>query len=151
MFIVDKTEEDGMGDVDDEASESESEEEDAVLTGPSKNSIYNRDGLLEKLGDTSWPDNVEWIHKFYIGIDQEQEIDVNDDLAPELAFYTQALEGTWLAFERLHSMGLLFLRPSDYYVEIVETDSRMEKVKIRLKIEEAGERRKARESKSKYS
>ncbi|KAK7392008.1 hypothetical protein VNO78_20434 [Psophocarpus tetragonolobus] len=105
-----------------------------------------------KLGDISWPENVEWIHRLGIDVDQEQEVDVNDDLARELAFYTQALEGTRHAFEKLQSMGLPFLRPADYYAEMVKTDGHMEKVKGRLlaekrKMEEADERRKAREAK----
>ncbi|XP_042512314.1 probable rRNA-processing protein EBP2 homolog [Macadamia integrifolia] len=132
--------------------ESESEDEDVMLTEPSKTSINNHDGLLEKLADISWPDDVEWIHKLSIDIDQEQKVDVNDDLARELAFYTQALEGTRQAFGKLQSMGLPFLRPPDYYAEMVKTDTHMEKVKGRLlvakrRIEEAEERRKAREAK----
>ncbi|XP_028782030.1 probable rRNA-processing protein EBP2 homolog [Neltuma alba] len=133
-------------------SESESGEEDAKLTEPSKNAIFNRDGLLDKLGDISWPENVEWVHKLSIDIDQEQEVDVNDDLARELSFYTQALEGTRQAFEKFQSMGVPFLRPPDYYAEMLKTDTHMEKVKGRLlaekrKMEEAEERRKAREAK----
>jgi len=139
-------------DMDEEMSSSESEQEDVRLAEPSKKAVYNRDALLDKLGDISWPENVEWIHKLSIDVDQEQEVDVNDDLARELAFYTQALEGTRLAFEKLQSMGLPFLRPADYYAEMVKTDVHMEKVKGRLlaekrKMEEAEERRKAREAK----
>lgn len=135
-------------------SESDEEEDDehVKLIEPSKTAVYNTDGLLDKLGDISWPDSVGWIHKLSIDIDQEQQVDVNDDLARELAFFNQALEGTKRAFEKLQSMGLPFLRPSDYYAEMVKTDSHMEKVKGRLlaekrNIEEAEERRKARESK----
>ncbi|XP_038876320.1 probable rRNA-processing protein EBP2 homolog [Benincasa hispida] len=134
-------------------SESESEEdEDVELSEPSKNAIYNADGLLDKLGDISWPENVEWIHKLSLDIDQEKEVDVNDDLARELAFYTQALQGARMALEKFQSLGLPFLRPSDYYAEMVKTDTHMQKVKGRLlseqrKMEEAEERRKAREAK----
>ncbi|KAF3433111.1 hypothetical protein FNV43_RR24213 [Rhamnella rubrinervis] len=152
-------EDDDMLDLNEEVSESESEaeseseeDEDVKLSEPSKDAIYNRDGLLDRLGDISWPENVEWIHKLSIDIDQEQQVDVNDDLARELAFYTQALEGTRQAFQKLQSMGLPFLRPADYYAEMVKTDNHMEKVKAQLlaekrKIEEAEERRKAREAK----
>ncbi|KAL6218389.1 hypothetical protein ACLB2K_011603 [Fragaria x ananassa] len=107
-------------------SEGESEEEgDVRLAEPSQNATYNKDGLLEKLADMSWP---------------------------ELAFYTQALNGTRMAFEKLQGMGLPFLRPEDYYAEMVKSDSHMEKVKSRLLVEkknmeEAEERRKAREAK----
>ncbi|KAK8537072.1 hypothetical protein V6N12_043251 [Hibiscus sabdariffa] len=119
---------------------------------PSKTAIYNREGLVEKLEDISWPENVDWMHKLCLDIDQEKEVDVNDDLARELAFYTQALEGTRLAFDKFQSMGLPFLRPPDYYAEMVKTDAHMQKVKGKLlaqkrQIEEAEERRKAREAK----
>ncbi|QHO32076.1 hypothetical protein HN51_020193 [Arachis hypogaea] len=135
------------------ASESESEsDEDVKLTEPSKTAVYNRDALLDKLGDISWPENVVWIHTLSIDIDQEQEVDVNDDLTRELAFYNQAFEGTKQAYQKLQSLGLPFLRPPDYYAEMVKTDNHMQKVKGRVlaekrKMEEAEERRKAREAK----
>ncbi|XP_052199399.1 probable rRNA-processing protein EBP2 homolog [Diospyros lotus] len=141
-------------DFDVEVSESDSEDgnEDVKLTEPAKNAIYNKDGLLDKLGDISWPDNVDWMHKLSLDISREQEVDVNDDLARELAFYTQALEGTRHALVKFQSVRLPFLRPSDYYAEMVKSDSHMERVKSRLladkrNIEEAEERRKAREAK----
>lgn len=133
-------------------SESENEGEDIKLTEPSKTAIYNKDGLLDKLNDISWPNKVEFVHKLSFDISQAQEVDVNDDLARELAFYTQALEGARQAFVKFESMKVPFLRPSDYYAEMVKTDTHMVKVKSRLlaekrKIEEAEERRKARDSK----
>lgn len=140
-------------DLDEEMSPFESDsEEDVKLAEPSKTAVNNRDAILDKLGDISWPENVDWKHKLSIDIDQGEEVDVNDDLARELSFYTQALEGTRQAFEKLESMGLPFLRPADYYAEMVKGDSHMEKVKSRLldekrKMEEAEERRKAREAK----
>ncbi|KAI5346917.1 hypothetical protein L3X38_014796 [Prunus dulcis] len=153
QFNEDSMEEDDLEDVSEPESEPESEDEEEVkLTEPSKKAIFNRDGLLDKLGDISWPENAGWVHKLSVDIDQEQQVDVNDDLTRELAFYTQALEGTRKAFEKLQSMGLPFLRPEDYYAEMVKTDSHMERVKSRLlvekkKIEEADERRKARDAK----
>ncbi|KAJ4829671.1 rRNA-processing protein and EBNA1-binding protein ebp2 [Turnera subulata] len=133
-------------------SESDSGDEDIKLSEPSKTAICNRDGLNDKLQDISWPENVGWIHKLSFDIDQEQNVDVNDDLNRELSFYTQALEGARKACEALESMGRPFLRPSDYYAEMVKSDAHMEKVKSRLlvekkNIEEAEERRKAREAK----
>lgn len=158
VFDEDDMSEDEANDLGDEASDSESEsdaeEEDVKLPEAKANAIYDRDGIMDKLGDMSWPQDVPWIHRLSVDVDrgQEQEVDVNDDLARELSFYTQALEGTREAFEKLHSMGLPFLRPSDYYAEMVKTDSHMEKVKGRLlaekrKMEEADERKKAREAK----
>ncbi|XP_031483924.1 probable rRNA-processing protein EBP2 homolog isoform X3 [Nymphaea colorata] len=132
--------------------EDEDDDEDERLIEPSKEAIYDAEGLRSKLADISWPENVDWIHKLCIDFDPGQEIDVNDDLTRELAFYTQALEGTKQAFEKLQSMGIPFLRPPDYYAEMVKSDSHMVKVKGKLlmekkKLEEAEERRKAREAK----
>ncbi|CAL9154273.1 unnamed protein product [Musa hybrid cultivar] len=62
-------------------SRSESEPEEVALSEPSKNAVYNKEALLEKLNDITWPEYVEWIHKLTIDHGQEQEIDVNDDLA----------------------------------------------------------------------
>lgn len=148
-------EDEDVSELNEEVSESESDsegEEDVKLAEPSKQAVYNRDGLEEKLQDIGWPENAGWIHKLTIDIDQEQEVDVNDDLKREASFYTQALEGTRQAFEKLQSMGLPFLRPADYYAEMVKSDAHMEKVKRRLlseqkEIEEAEEREKAREAK----
>lgn len=144
-----------MEDDDPVVSESESgSEEDEVLklSEPSKTAVYNKEGLLDKMGDISWPKDVDWIHRLSLDIVQEQEVDVNDDLTRELAFFTQALEGSRQAFTKFQSMGLPFLRPSDYYAEMVKTDVHMEKIKGRLlaekrRMEEAEERRKARENK----
>ncbi|XP_077245227.1 putative rRNA-processing protein EBP2 homolog isoform X1 [Tasmannia lanceolata] len=144
---------DYMGAEESEVSESEEEEDGELMVNePSKNPVYNKEGILEKLEDIRWPENLDWIHKLSIDYDEDQKVDVNDDLARELAFYTQALEGTRQAFAKLQSMGLPFLRPPDYYAEMVKTDVHMMKVKGRLlvekkRIEESEERRKARESK----
>lgn len=134
-------------------SESDSEEDEGVrLSVPSENAVYNKEGLLDKLADIRWPENVDWTHKLSFDYIQEQEVDVNDDLTRELAFFTQALEGARQAFGKFQSMGQPFLRPADYYAEMVKSDTHMEKVKGRLlaekkRIEEAEERRKARENK----
>lgn len=139
-------------DIEDEEMNSESESEDLPLSTPSKDAVYNREGILEKLEDMAWPDNLEWIHKLTIVHDQAEEVDVNDDLTRELAFYNQALNGAREAFEKLESMGIPFLRPPDFYAEMVKSDTHMLKIKSRLlvekkKIEESEERKKARESK----
>ncbi|KAJ0963276.1 hypothetical protein J5N97_028398 [Dioscorea zingiberensis] len=146
-------EDDGI-DVDDEELESKSDSEPEVLRlkEPLKNAVYNEDGLAEKLEDIAWPEDVDWKHKLTVDHEQAPDIDVEDDLAREMAFYTQALDGTRKAFAILQSAGLPFLRPPDYYAEMVKSDSHMLKVKGKLlvekkKIEEAEERKKAREAK----
>jgi len=53
-------------DMGEEMSSESEQEEDVKLAEPSKNAVYNRDALLDKLGDISWPENVNWIHKLTI-------------------------------------------------------------------------------------
>ncbi|KAK6802397.1 hypothetical protein RDI58_000177 [Solanum bulbocastanum] len=136
-------------------SESEDEEGDqqvVKLAEPSKTAVYNRDGLLERLADISWPDDLDWTCRLSINREEQEEVDVNDDLAREHSFYTHGLEGIRQAYVNFQSTGEPFLRPSDYYAEMVKSDTHMEKVKGRLlaekrRIEESEERRKARDNK----
>ncbi|KAF9620252.1 hypothetical protein IFM89_010987 [Coptis chinensis] len=146
MSVLDqqKNPDDGMGDY----------TEDDEVRRLDEPSIYNKDGLLEKHEDIRWLDVVEWIHKLTIYVINQGNMYVNYDLARKLAFYNLGLQGTRKAFEKLEKLlgRLPFLRPCDYYAEIVKTDTQMEKVKTRLlvekkNIEKAKERRKAREAK----
>ncbi|XP_057854124.2 probable rRNA-processing protein EBP2 homolog [Cryptomeria japonica] len=151
--LVAAVEEDDNYSEDEEEDSQDSEgEEDAPLSEPRKDAVYNTVGLHDKLEEIGWPDNVNWIDKLCVEYKREGEIDANDDLAREMAFYTQALEGTRQAYNKLQAMGIPFLRPEDYYAEMVKTDNHMLKVKDKLlfqkqKIEEAEERRKSREAK----
>ncbi|KAL3628554.1 hypothetical protein CASFOL_027600 [Castilleja foliolosa] len=136
----------------DSNSNSDSEQEDLVkLTEPSQTAINNKPALLDKLADITWPENTDWIHKLSVDVDHDQSIDVNDDLNRELVFFNQALEGARHALEKFQSMGLPFLRPSDYHAAMLKPDTHMENVKGHLlvekkKAEEADERRKSREN-----
>ncbi|KMZ72604.1 putative rRNA-processing protein EBP2 [Zostera marina] len=134
-------------------SGSESEGEELPLLEPSKKAIYNREGLLECLEEIRWPEDVKWIHKLTIDHVQDQDIDVNDDITREMAFYTQALEGVRQAYAKVEKMGgIPFFRPADYYAEMVKSDSHMLRIKSRIlqdkkQIVEADERKKSREAK----
>jgi len=136
-----------------EDSEDDSDEgEDVPTREPRKDAVYNVAGLHEKLEEIAWPGNLDWMENLCINYKTEQEIDVNDDLTREMAFYTQALEGTRDAYDKLQALGVPFLRPPDYYAEMVKSDSHMLKVKDKLlfqkkMVEETEERKKARESK----
>uniref|UniRef100_A0A803KMY7 rRNA processing protein EBP2 n=1 Tax=Chenopodium quinoa TaxID=63459 RepID=A0A803KMY7_CHEQI len=132
-------------------SESDGEEKDDIkLTEPSKTAINNKEGLLEKLSEISWPKDADWIHSLSVVIDQDQEVDVNDDLAREAAFYTQALQGTREAFAKLESKGLPYLRPFDYYAEMVKTDAHMGKVQAEKQKDRAKEKKESIESVKKW-
>lgn len=60
---------------------------------------------------------------------QEVVTDVHDDLQREAAFYDHCLKGVKTAFGKLDTLGLDYLRPSDYYAEMIKTDEHMSKVK----------------------
>ena len=144
--------EEAMREDDDTDEESEDDSEEELQAEPSKKAIYSKERLLEKLEDIAWPENVDWMHMLTVDHDQGEKVDVNDEITRELAFYTQALDGTRQVFEKLQSKKVRFLRPTDYYAEMVKTDSHMHKIKGKLlfekkQIEESEERKKARESK----
>ncbi|KAH9623807.1 hypothetical protein KSS87_007044 [Heliosperma pusillum] len=135
----------------DEDSESDDEDDYIKLSEPSENAIYNEDSLLDKLNEIKWPEDTEWIHTLAIEIDQDEEVDINDDLARESAIYTQALQGVQVGFAKLESRGRPYLRPSNYLAEMVKSDSHMESVKQKLleekrELEEEEQRRKDKEN-----
>jgi len=79
-------------------------------------------------------------------------IDPNDDLERETEFYSYALNTAHLAERRFEKLGLKFLRPPDYFAEMLKSDVQMDKVKDRLlasrrRIQEAIDRRKKRDLK----
>ncbi|KAL2653480.1 hypothetical protein R1flu_021608 [Riccia fluitans] len=155
--MADLEESDYSGSESEEEEESSSEEEhERPLKEPRKDAVYDTNGMHEKLEDIGWPDDLDWIQTCVITSPKsENQVDVNDDLVREMAFYTQALEGAKEAYLKLQELGIPFLRPSDYYAEMIKTDSHMLKIKDKLlheksKLEETDERRKAREAK-KYS
>ena len=79
--------------------------------------------------------------------------DFHDDLQREATFYSHALQGVTVAFKRLDEIvGVgAYLRPNDYYAEMIKTDEHMSKVKDKLllektKIEEKDIKRTQREN-----
>lgn len=134
-------------------SSDESENELQIENSQNKN-VYNIDAIHEKLEDISWGSNLTWLETLLVPTEatNNAEVDVNDDLSREMAFYTQALEGVKFGYHKLHEMKVPFLRPGDYYAEMVKTDNHMLKIKDKLLTEqrhlaEAEERRKQRELK----
>jgi rRNA-processing protein EBP2 len=143
---------------DDEVSHSGSEEEESdddetPVTEARKDAIYNVIGLHEKLEDMGWPDGIDWMHSLSLDYNHEgPPVDVNDDLGREMSFYTQGLEAAREAYLTFQARGVPFLRPADYYAEMIKSDTHMLKVKDKLlfqkkMMEESEERRKQREAK----
>ncbi|KAJ6261961.1 hypothetical protein Dda_2760 [Drechslerella dactyloides] len=63
--------------------------------------------------------------------------DVHDDVARELAFYTQALDAARRGRDLLLAEGAPFTRPTDYFAEMVKSEEHMGRVKDKLKEEAA--------------
>eukprot|EP00898_Chlorokybus_atmophyticus_P001033 jgi/Chlat1/1930/Chrsp153S02256 len=116
--------------------------------------IYNKEGLLQKLDDFQWTQNAtSWLDTLtVVSPPSDAKVDVNDDQARELAFYTQALDSAKMAVVNLVKAGMPWQRPDDYYAEMVKTDDHMQRVKDKLlyeqrQVEGAEERRRQRELK----
>lgn len=71
--------------------------------------------------------------------------DVSDDLARELAFYSQCLDAAQQGRAKLLAEGVPFSRPKDYFAEMVKEDAHMEKIKAKL-VEEASSKKAAAEA-----
>ncbi|KAF4975099.1 hypothetical protein FZEAL_8078 [Fusarium zealandicum] len=71
--------------------------------------------------------------------------DVSDDLARELAFYSQSLDAARQARKLLRAEGVPFARPKDYFAEMVKEDAHMERVKAKL-VDEASNKKAAAEA-----
>ncbi|KAF5838951.1 eukaryotic rRNA processing [Dunaliella salina] len=120
---------------------------------PLREAIYDMDAMHEKLEDIGWADNVPWEETLALTHEDPYEVEnVDDDMARELAFYNQALAAAQEAIRRFDASQTPWLRPPDYYAEMVKSDQHMAKVKEQLmfeqrSIEQAEERRKQREQK----
>ena len=70
------------------------------------------------------------IHQSFTSPATSEEIDVNDDLNRELAFYKQALGAVQHGREKLLEEGMPFSRPVDYFAEMIKDDEHMDKVTL---------------------
>ncbi|KAH7924527.1 eukaryotic rRNA processing [Leucogyrophana mollusca] len=108
---------------------------------------------LERIRETIQLDqSLPWTETLAVSYPQTIDVDVDDDLSRELAFYKQALHGANTARTLAAKYNFPFTRPSDYFAEMVKSDSHMERIRQRLLDESAGmkkseEKRKEREGK----
>ncbi|EKM79510.1 hypothetical protein AGABI1DRAFT_114057 [Agaricus bisporus var. burnettii JB137-S8] len=148
----------------DEDDEDEDEQDDAIPLDEIE-SIIDEDAVpkqkleidnqvaLERIRQTIQLDpSLPWTETLVVTYPQKIEVDVNDDLNRELAFYKQALHSAQSAHSLSIKHKFPFTRPSDYFAEMVKSDSHMERIRQRLLNETAGikkseEKRKEREGK----
>ncbi|KAF7422458.1 rRNA-processing protein and EBNA1-binding protein ebp2 [Pleurotus ostreatus] len=95
---------------------------------------------------------MSWTETLVLSYPETIDVDVSDDLNRELAFYKQALHGANTARSLAAKHNLPFTRPSDYFAEMVKSDSHMERIRQHMLDEGAGikkseEKRREREGK----
>ncbi|KAI0819249.1 eukaryotic rRNA processing protein EBP2-domain-containing protein [Trametes gibbosa] len=96
--------------------------------------------------------SLPWTETLTVTYPDSINVDVEDDLNRELAFYKQALHGAQTARSMAQKHNFPFTRPADYFAEMVKNDAHMERIRQRLLDESAGikrseEKRKEREGK----
>ncbi|KAF8722481.1 hypothetical protein AX14_009753 [Amanita brunnescens Koide BX004] len=130
--------------------EVESVDEDAV---PRHKVQINNTAALERIRETIKLDPaLPWTETLAVTYPENIEVDVDDDLQRELAFYKQALHSANVARALAAKHSFPFTRPADYFAEMVKSDAHMERIRQRLLDESAGikrgeEKRREREGK----
>ncbi|KAJ7133592.1 eukaryotic rRNA processing protein EBP2-domain-containing protein [Mycena epipterygia] len=128
----------------------ESVDDDAV---PRQKIEIDNTVALARIRDTIQLDrSFPWTETLVLSYPEAIEVDVNDDLNRELAFYKQALHGATAGRALAEKHSFPFTRPTDYFAEMVKSDAHMERIRQRLLDESAGikksdEKRKEREGK----
>ena len=117
--------------------------------------IYNKKALLAKAEEIAlnldFPQTLAVVSEAPISDSLKNP---DDDLARESAFYDQAMAAVVIGRKKLDDMGFPYLRPDDYYAEMVKDDGHMQRIRDSLLFEErkmdAFERRKKNEAHKKF-
>ncbi|KAI6030447.1 eukaryotic rRNA processing [Pisolithus orientalis] len=125
---------------------------DEDVTPKQKVEIDNTDALRRIRETIQLDPSLPWTETLVVTYPETIDVDVNDDLNRELAFYKQALHSAERARALAAKHSFPFTRPSDYFAEMVKSDAHMERIRMKLLDERAGikraeEKRKERESK----
>lgn len=136
----------------DELTDLDEEDEENIAAGTrTRQTIYNKEGLLAALRRFALDANPKTVpfafHQSVVSSKRTEDSipSVEDDLQRELAFMNQSLEAARQARALLRKEGVPFTRPTDYFAETVRSDATMEKVKAKL-IEEATAKKAAAEA-----
>ncbi|KAI0770082.1 eukaryotic rRNA processing protein EBP2-domain-containing protein [Fomes fomentarius] len=134
----------------DELSDDEYLDEDAMPR--QKVEIDNKIAMERIRGTIALDPSLPWTETLTVTYPETIDVDVDDDLNRELAFYKQALHGAQAARALAQKHKFPFTRPADYFAEMVKSDAHMERIRQRLLDESAGlkrseEKRKEREGK----
>lgn len=99
--------------------------------------VYNAKGLMSKrdaidLG-LDFPQTLAVVSRIPVA---SAVPDHEDDLTRETAFYTQAQAAVAMARQKLEAMKVPYLRPDDYYAEMIKSDGHMQRIRDSLLFEE---------------
>ncbi|KAG7532168.1 hypothetical protein FFLO_03796 [Filobasidium floriforme] len=121
----------------DEVESNYSVDEDAVPAR--KVVVNNRAALTQYADEMNITKAMPWgEHLTLTTRETLEDVDPNDDLKREVAFYKQALSIVDRARKLCKQADIPFTRPSDYYAEMVKSDVHMERVRTRLVDEATG-------------
>ena len=95
--------------------------------------VYNRGGLLAKLSELQLPADWPWIESLVLTPSAPLSIpDPHDDLAREAQFYSATQSAVLDGLQRLAAANIPYMRPADFYAEMVKPDTHMARVKDTL-------------------
>ncbi|THU90990.1 eukaryotic rRNA processing, partial [Dendrothele bispora CBS 962.96] len=150
-------EEENTGELEEEAEEEDIALEDAEFVDEDaiakrKVEIDNGPAMARIRESIQLDPSLPWTETLIMTYPHAIDVDVNDDLNREVAFYKQALQGATDARKLATKHNFPFTRPSDYFAEMVKSDAHMERVRQRLldesaAIKKSDEKRKEREGK----
>ncbi|KAI1785524.1 eukaryotic rRNA processing [Ganoderma leucocontextum] len=134
----------------DELSDEEMLDEDAMPR--QKVEIDNKIAMERIRATIALDPSLPWTETLTVTYPETIDVDVEDDLNRELAFYKQAMHSAQTARSLAQKANFPFTRPVDYFAEMVKSDSHMERIRQRLLDEGAGmkraeDKRKEREGK----
>lgn len=159
----DEDDEDEDEEEEDEEEEDEEEEEqedvplsdvefdsDADIVPHTKLTINNKAALKEALSriELPWVKHSFIEHQLVVSADtvEGQIKDIYDDTERELAFYKQGLDAVNQGKATLLKLKVPFLRPMDYFAEMVKSDEHMDKLKSKL-LQEAANKKASEDAK----
>ncbi|KAH8825302.1 eukaryotic rRNA processing [Flagelloscypha sp. PMI_526] len=105
--------------------------------------IDNHAALARIRETISLDESIPWTETLSVTYPKTIDVDVDDDLVRELAFYNQALHSAQAARKLASSSKppLPWSRPPDYFAEMVKSDAHMERIRQKLLDEKAGIKR----------
>ena len=100
--------------------------------------VYNEVGMLQKFEEICLPGDWAWAETLVVQPDERLGSaveNVDDDLKREVAFYQHTLSAVKQGLSQLEQSKVPFMRPDDYYAEMVKTDAHMLKVRAAARLQ----------------